>query len=290
MYKVLIWGTGAEYSIYFNCIKLLELKKEIKIVGVTSNDIDIKNSIDGYPFFRKEEISSLQFDYCIIAIKNMNTIVNEAKELGMSEEQLIPVRVLSIPNFVFCDYIKLKKSNISIFSPNCWAGICYHTLGMKFLSPTINMFEDLNDFNELMLHLDDYLKMPIKLEGYLYEEALKRMYPVGKIGDIKLHFNHYVDYESAVMAWETRKKRINRENMVIVSYTESQETLEAFEKLPYKNKLIFTTLKENSPSSCYLNKDDQGRLWAPVNDIAAGKKNVLDIIPFLNHEEHFLRI
>lgn len=54
MYNILIWGTGHEYNNYFNCIRLLELKEQISIVGITSDDKDINTSIDGYPFVKKK--------------------------------------------------------------------------------------------------------------------------------------------------------------------------------------------------------------------------------------------
>lgn len=50
MYNVIIWGTGHEYNNYINCLRLLELKRQISVVGITSNDKDINISIDNYPF------------------------------------------------------------------------------------------------------------------------------------------------------------------------------------------------------------------------------------------------
>ena len=34
---------------------------------------------------------------------------------------------------------KNKNTDFSLFSPNCFAGIIYHRLGLEFKSPTINM-------------------------------------------------------------------------------------------------------------------------------------------------------
>ena len=70
MYTVLIWGTGRDYNSHFNCIRLLELQGQISVVGVTSDDKSITASIDGYPFVRKSDIRSLDFDYCIVAVKD----------------------------------------------------------------------------------------------------------------------------------------------------------------------------------------------------------------------------
>lgn len=290
MYNILIWGTGHEYNTYFNCIRLLELKGQISVVGITSNDKDINTSIDNYSFVQKEDVNSLDFDYCIVAMENMSLMINEAECIGIEKSKLIPIRVLSIPNFDFNEYIKLKNSHLTIFSPNCWAGLCYHKLGLEFLSPTINMAENVDDFNKLMLNLDMYMSYPVEFVETRYEPNLKRDYPVGRLNDILLYFNHYESFEKAVSCWEKRKKRINKNNILIVSCANSKKTLFEFENIAYKNKLIFTSLDVNTPSSYHLNPDDSGNYEILVNQTASGAKNVLDIIAFLNHEDSYIRI
>lgn len=290
MYRILIWGTGHEYNNYFNCIRVLELTDQISIVGITSNDKDINTSIDDYPFIQKEDINSLDFDYCVVAIANMSLIINEAESLGIEKSKLIPIRVLSIPNIDFNEYIMLKNSSLTIFSSNCWAGICYHRLGLEFLSPTINMFEDIDDFNKLMLNLDTYMSYPVEFVKTIYSPVQKHEYPLCLLNDIFLHFIHYESFDQAVSCWEKRKKRINKNNILVVSYAHSEKTLYEFENIPYKNKLIFTPLDVSTPSSYHINLDELGRLAAPVNRTASGTKNILDIIALCNHKDNYIRI
>lgn len=76
---------------------------------------------------------------------------------------------------------------------------------------------------------------------------------------------------------------------MVVSYSDSEETIYNFEKLPYKNKLIFTSLEIDTPSKCHVNLDSQGSLATPVNATAFGHLNMLDIIAFLNHKDDFIR-
>lgn len=292
MYSLLIWGTGREYDRYFNCIRLLEFMEQISIIGITSNDKYINTSIDGYPFVHKEDIKSLDFDYCIVAVgtkTKLSLIANEAESLGIEKSKLIPIRVLSIPNIDFNEYIKLKNSHLSIFSHNCWAGMAYHRLGLEFLSPTINMYESPDDFIKLMLNLDTYMSYPIEFAETIYWEDSKGKgeYPAGLLNDILLHFNHYESFDQAVKCWEKRKKRINKNNILIVSYTDSEKTLYEFENIPYKNKYIFTTLDVNTPSSYHLNPDDSKHL---LNETITGIKNILDIIALCNHKDNFIRI
>ena len=291
MYNILIWGTGHEYNIYINCIRLLELKGQVSVVGVTSNDKDITVSIDGYPFVQKENIKYLNFDYCIVAVANMSLIINEAENLGIEKSKLIPIRVLSIPNIDFNEYIKLKNSHLTIFSPMCWGGVCYHRLGLEFLSPTINMAETVDDFNKLMLDLDTYMSYPVEFAKTGYDSNQKREYPIGLLNDIHLHFNHYESFDQAVSCWEKRKKRINKNNILVVSYATSEKTLYEFESIPYKNKLIFTSLDVNTPSSYHLNPDDSEKSYGIlVNKTASGAINVLDIIALCNHDDNYIRV
>ena len=261
----------------------MELKEQISIVGVTSNDQNITTSIDDYPFVKKEDVNSLNFDYCIVAMANMTLIFNEAENLGIQKSKLIPIRVLSIPNIDFNEYIKLKNSDLTIFSRNCWAGLCYHRLGLEFLSPTINMFESENDFNKLMLNLDAYMSYPVEFAGTKYSETQKREYPLGRLNDILLNFNHYFSFDEAVSCWEKRKKRINKNNMLIVSKATSEKTLYEFENIPCKNKLIFTSLDVNTPSSYHFNPE-------LVNETVSGVKSIFDIIALCNHEDNYIRI
>ena len=292
MYNILIWGTGYVYNTCFNCIRLLELKKQISVVGVTSDDKSINTSVDNYPFVNKEDISSLDFDYCIVAMANISLILDEAASLGIEKEKLIPMHVLAIPNIDFNEYIKLKNSHLTIFSSNCWGGHCYHRLGLEFLSPTINMFESLDDFNKMMLNLDTYMSYPVEFVGTRYWRDKDKYYPVGRIDDILLYFNHYESFDQAVSCWEKRKKRINKDNILVVSYTTSEKTLYEFEKIPYKNKLIFTSyLDVNTPSSFHLDySGDPGKFGGFVNGTVKGFRNMFDIIAFCNHEDDYIRI
>ncbi|MCH5339468.1 MAG: DUF1919 domain-containing protein [Acetatifactor sp.] len=291
MYNILIWGTGREYNNYFNCIRMLELKEQISIVGVTSNDQNITTSIDDYPFVKKEDINSLNFDYCIVAMANMSLIIDEAASLGIEKSKLIPIRVLSIPNINFNEYIKLKNSSLTILSINCWAGLCYHSLGLEFLSPTINMCESENDFNKIMLNLDTYMSYPVEfVETRKYKNSPNGEYPIGLLNDVLLHFLHYESFDQAVSCWEKRKNRINKDNILVVSLAESEKALYEFENIPYKNKLVFTPLDVNTPSSYHLNLENTGSYGITITKTATGVINLLDFIALCNHEDNYIRI
>ncbi len=295
MYQVIIWGTGHCYNRFFNMVKLQELTGAVKVVAVISDDRDIKDHIDSYPYVRKEEAASLEFDYCLVAIDNFQSVITEADLLGIPRQKLIPFRVLAIPYFDFDKYIAIKESDLTIFSCNCWGGSCYHYLGLEFLSPTINMFFDPSEYNQFLAGLEYYLSLPVQFVETRYETNLKRDYPVGQLGDIRLYFNHYVDFEQARECWERRKKRINMDNLLCVSYTESESVARAFDKLPYKNKVIFIPqdlAMEDTSYSCrlyYQDCHDGVNFGMTVNKTANGTKSLLNMFKLLSHEAGFVR-
>lgn len=67
-------------------------------------------------------------------------------------------------------------------------------------------------------------------------------YPVGILGDIKIYFQHYNSEMEAYEKWNTRKSRINYNNLFIM-FTDrdgcTYSDLLAFDRLSYKNKVVF---------------------------------------------------
>lgn len=283
MFKIIIWGTGKGYNRHFNLIKYFELIGEITVLGITSNDKGI-STLDGYRFYQKPQIKILEFDYCLTIVMDEESILEEAIELGIPRQKIIPVRVLEIPYFSFEKYIRLKQEGLTILSRNCWGGICYHYLALEFRSPTINMFFSPSDFNKFVANLDYYLSLPVKFFGMKYESILKRDYPVGMLDDIVLHFNHYTDFDEAVLAWTRRKERMTRNIVVVSSTTEKEDAIE-FAKLPFENKLIFIPRELNMEHDSFLKADydasDGKTIEMYSNGTADGALSIIDLLSFL---------
>lgn len=289
MYNVIIWGTGNGYNHHLNLIKYFELKGEIFVKGVISNDKEIADKIDGYRFYPKSCVKNIDFDYCIVSIFDFDCIKYEAEILGIKKNQLIPIKVLEIPHFSFEKYIRLKEEGITILSRNCWAGVCYHYLCLEFQSPTINLFFSPSEFNKFVSNLDYYLSLPIEFVRMEYEKALKIEYPIGKCGDILVHFSHYDNFEEAVSAWERRKKRLNKNNIVVVSSTILRDDAIEFTKLPFKNKLIFVPkeIDIKNEACIALNYEEGGKgIGVYSNRSADGSHSIIDLLSFLNHENY----
>lgn len=120
---------------------------------------------------------------------------------------------------------RIKNNNFSIICSNCIGGIIYHRLGKQFMSPTINLWMYQYDYLKLVLNLREYMNTELEFIESEYD------FPVAKLGDITLHFNHYKTEKEAKDAWDKRKKRINYDNLFLIMYDKDGLTSEDLKKL-----------------------------------------------------------
>ena len=125
------------------------------------------------------------------------------------------------------------------------------------------------DFVKFSKNLKYYLALEIEEIKNPEFEGFKKLggslidFPVGKLGDLILYFQHYDSFDTAKSKWEERKRRINFETMFLVlidTYCDKETVLE-FLKLPYKHKLFLTENKALLlDKNCYLMKLN-GKPW-----------------------------
>lgn len=128
----------------------------------------------------------------------------------------------------------------TIFSNNCLGGVFYHDIGRKFTSPLINTAMDGEDFLKFLENPKHYLdeKMDfIKWKG--------REFPIARIDDIEVNFVHYKTEEECVEKWKERSQRIVWDNIFIIATNHDgmnhDDCMERFDKLPYRNKIMFVS-------------------------------------------------
>lgn len=194
-YKILIWGCGQEYDKSINMIKYQELLGSIRVVGITGSEAFYAR-LDGYKMFKISDIKNIVFDYILVASdKYFSGIYKEAVNLGIKEDQILPVRIFQLPGFDFEKYVKLLNSKISIIANNCWGGITYHNLGLQFLSPFINIHIHESEYLHLLKNLHYYINCELKFRRWGYSPRLKKNFPVCVLDDIELFCNHYFSFE-----------------------------------------------------------------------------------------------
>lgn len=102
---------------------------------------------------------------------------------------------------------KVTNRNVSIFCNNCVGGVIAHDLGLRFNSPTVNLYMSPQDFVKFALRPEYYLRLKqvLPLGGVA-------KYPIGILDDITLHFVHYESLEDARSSWLRRASRVNLGN------------------------------------------------------------------------------
>lgn len=83
---------------------------------------------------------------------------------------------------------------------------------MCFLSPTLNLAFDGEDFIKFVGDLEKYLSL--ELEEYKTNEV---SYLVGKFHEVEVRFVHYRSFEEAAHKWKEISKRINFDDIVIMA-------------------------------------------------------------------------
>ena len=145
---------------------------------------------------------------------------------------------------------KVTNKDFTLIARDCVGGILYHQLGLKFLSPTINLFFIPEEFNFFCLNLKEY--MAGELEELINNDT---PYPVGLIYPVKgspisrpvrVDFMHYDSFEQAKIKWNERKQRINWDNIFVLStfcyepetITLTPQLIDDWNKIPYKKAIL----------------------------------------------------
>ena len=105
---------------------------------------------------------------------------------------------------------KLHNQDATFLCPNCIGGILYHDLGLKFMSPTVNLMMTQPDFVKFVLNIDYYLRQEFEFFDHPEYEC-----PCAYLGDIIIHFTHYHSKQEAVTKWKERAKRIQKDNIFV---------------------------------------------------------------------------
>ncbi|MFQ7307741.1 MAG: DUF1919 domain-containing protein [Mediterraneibacter sp.] len=193
---------------------------------------------------------------------------------------------------------KLINTDFTILSNTCIGGIISHDMGLKFLSPTVNIYIRPEEFVKFVKDLDYYLSLELT---EIYHPA---PYPVAKLGELTLYLKHFNTFEEAKEKWEERKKRINFQKIYVIMTDRDftppdkarnacpKKVLEEFNKLPYK-KICFTAEEYTDLECCKrVSKNKDGNCVNIITDIVSysGKRlyqfaEQFDYIKWLNEQE-----
>ena len=193
-----------------------------------------------------------------------------------------------------------KNKDFTLITRDCIGGVVYHQLGLRFLSPTINLFFTPDDFNYFCLHLKKYINgtiEEIKEEGIDYPLGLLTPKSLFYHRPIKIHFMHYDSFEIAKAKWEERKLRINYKNLFVVSSfcypkevaTFTPRLVKKWNKIKFK-KLMLVDKKYGFKNEFIIKKPEKCTEYAWLlyqpdkNKEYLRTFNEFDFIKFLNNK------
>lgn len=136
----------------------------------------------------------------------------------------------------------LLRSDVTIISNNCWGGLVYKDLGIAYNTPFVNMYIHAPCYIKLLSDLRNYLAHPLKFTPYSKYKTSAVNYPIGLLDDIEIHFIHYKNPDEVLEKWTSRIQRMTDHLMVVLSERDlcSLKEIEAFDQLPFTNKICFT--------------------------------------------------
>lgn len=184
---------------------------------------------------------------------------------------------------------RFYNPDVSILSMNCIGGVLAHDLGIRFNSPTVNLYFRAADYIRFCENLPYYLSINEMTPCTDPVIVGDRTYPVAWLGDLVLFLVHYASVEEANRKWQERKTRIHWDNLVILATDRdgmTEELKDRFEKLPYR-KILFTKQPDPNHPSCvyiphYETEEFLGLITEPVG--CSGKRVIdqYDWVAFLN--------
>lgn len=186
---------------------------------------------------------------------------------------------------------RLVNKNFTLITNNCCAGIIYSDLGLKFTSPTINLYFLPEDYLLFCKNLKLYV------DGTMENVSAPDIapFPVGKLNPankslraIRVFFMHYKTYEEAYCSWKRRCKRIRYDNIFYLWELNNANTdfllIQEFDRLPLK-KIILSYKDLPGINNYYQFHFSDSFVPGKILEILSnGKRNIdeFDYVNFLN--------
>lgn len=185
----------------------------------------------------------------------------------------------------------LIDDDTSIISSNCFAGRIMQDKHMKYNTPTLGLYFMYPDYIEFLNNLEHYLRHA-KIEfvehskyalGDERRAKWKHWYPIGLLdGKVEIHFLHYFTEEEAATKWYRRAGRVNFDKLLVVGMDQNRCTeadIKAFDHLPFKQKLFFSSREVKGQSIIYLGEfADKGQVGDPYRKADVFYKHLINCL------------
>lgn len=210
--------------------------------GSPSGSDVVEQSIDIYLATNLEGLDICNFDYIVIASEHYSQVKVSMLRLGVPHRKILPnfnVHVFYDQGITKCiedrDRFVLHKK-WSIVSNNCVGGTICEWLGIPFCSPFVGCWVEPFDFVKIMSCFERYVTSKLRFVKSKYN------YPVGRLLDVHIYFNHYASVEDVVKAWIRRVERIDYKNLLFIlsmqTLGDDKTTLKQFNAMSSVDKIL----------------------------------------------------
>lgn len=144
---------------------------------------------------------------------------------------------------------RVTNRDFTIISNDCWAGMAYEELGLRYDTPFVGLFLTLEDYMQLLRRIRFYCESKMEFvarsrheEINAWREVIRRPYPIGVLGgDVEVQFLHYGSREEAEAKWTRRAQRIAWDNLLVKICWHDDARMETwlreFDEMPFARKL-----------------------------------------------------
>jgi uncharacterized protein (DUF1919 family) len=118
---------------------------------------------------------------------------------------------------------RVTNRDFTIVSNDCWGGMAYEELGLRYDSPFVGLFLTPEDYMQLLRRLRFYCENRIEFvtrsrneQINAWREVIRKQYPIGHLGgEVEVHFLHYTDRDEAAAKWKRRAERVHWDNLLV---------------------------------------------------------------------------
>jgi uncharacterized protein (DUF1919 family) len=145
---------------------------------------------------------------------------------------------------------RVRSRDFSIISNDCFGGMAYEELAMRYETPFVGLFVVPDDYVRLLRKLRSSIEGPLRFRDHSrhehinqFREKIERAYPIGVVGDdVEIQFLHYATPDEAAAKWKRRAARLHwnklRVKMGWHEHAQMDELLREFDAMPFDGKLI----------------------------------------------------
>ena len=150
----------------------------------------------------------------------------------------------------------LANRDFTVIAKDCTGAMLLHDLGLRFDTPTVNLFFTAGDFVKFCARLEHYIGADL-----VEDNTATEPFPVGLLDDVRVYFRHYKTFEEAKRKWLQRSARIHWDNIYFLMTDGcgcSEALVREYDALPLKHKVLLTC-RDYHDVRCAVKMDIPGR-------------------------------